>query len=247
MKKIKIGCGLISIGRKWASHKFPLNDKKSSLFLKNAFNLGITLFDTAPSYGDSEKKLGKFVSTLSIEDRKKIKVATKFGEHWDNLKNEAYVDHSYNACKESIDNSIKLLKKIDILQLHKTTLETLNSKDFFKTITYAQKKEIKEFGVSIKDFESAKKACSLTFIKWIQLPYNLQWRDQEKTIDYLINKNKKIIINRPFNSGKIFEKNNKPKEALDFIFKKQFQGYILTGTRNIKHLEQNIRLFNNFQ
>lgn len=248
MKKISLGCGLISIGRKWATHNEPLNEKESHDFLKEACRLGINLFDTAPSYGNSEFKLGNFLSNLESTSRDEIKIATKFGEHWDSKSNQPYVDHSFDACRKSIDNSIKLLNKIDILQLHKASPELLQGKDFRKIIAYAQSKRIAEFGVSVTDFKSTAIACSLEAINWIQIPFNVDWLDQEKSLDYAISKDKKIIINRPFNSGKLLGKDKKVEDvinrSLNLVLEKDFSGYILTGTRNIDHLTQNIALFN---
>lgn len=248
MKKISLGCGLISIGRKWATHTTALNNHETGNFLAEAYKLGIHFFDTAPSYGDSEFKLGNFLSKLESTNRDRIKVATKFGEHWNSKSNQPYTDHSFNACKKSIDNSVKLLKKIDILQLHKSTPQALKSSDFHQIVSYAQSKGITEFGVSVKDFESTMIACSLEVIDWIQIPFNTDWLDQEKSLDHSISRGKKIIINRPFNSGKLLGKNEKAEDvinrSLNMILEKDFSGYILTGTRNIDHLAQNIALFN---
>ncbi len=248
MKKILLGCGLISIGRKWATHNATFNQYEATNFLAEAYKLGLRFFDTAPSYGDSEFKLGNFLSNSESTSRDGIKIATKFGEHWDSKSNQPYVDHSFDACRKSIDNSIKLLNKIDILQLHKASPEVLQSKEFRKTIAYAQSKRIAEFGVSVTDFESTTVACSLEVIDWIQIPFNVDWLDQERALDFAISKGKKIIINRPFNSGKLLRKDEKIEDVINqsfnLILEKDFSGYILTGTRNIDHLTQNIALFN---
>lgn len=244
-----MGCGLISIGRKWATHNAPLSHEEAIIFLKKAFRSGIHFFDTAPSYGNSELKLSKFLSNLKKTERNQIKVATKFGEHWDHKKNEPYVNHSYQACKKSIDHSIQLLNKIDILQLHKTTPEILRSDNFHKIVEYAKLKKIPELGVSVTDLDSTKIACSMEFIDWIQVPFNQDWIDQERALNHAISRGKKIIINRPFNSGKLFNNQNEKKEniikkSLKMILKKDFTGHILFGTRNIDHLKQNIDMFN---
>ncbi len=94
-------------------------------FLESAYELGIRFFDTAPSYGLSEERLGIFLDSLSPEQRSSVTVATKFGEHWNSDNQSAYADHSLEALKRSLDQSRHRLGQIAILQLHKTTPELL--------------------------------------------------------------------------------------------------------------------------
>jgi aryl-alcohol dehydrogenase-like predicted oxidoreductase len=247
MNSISLGCGLVSIGRKWATHELPLSRQEAAEFLGQAYGLGIRFFDTAPAYGDSEAMLGHFLSGLPDSDRNSITVATKFGEHWNSATNSTYVDHSFAACKKSIDNSLKLLKTINILQLHKAAPPVLKSGDFLRTIDYAREKNIAEFGASISDFESAKIACSFDFIGWIQLPFNSSRLDQERSLDWAVAAGKRIIVNRPVNSGTLLGGNTVGNEVIANLFRKiyekGFRGYILTGTRNPEHLKQNISAF----
>ena len=78
-------------------------------FLKGAYELGVDFFDTAASYGSSEERLGKFLRTLSPEQRKRITVSTKFGDHWDYQIQNSYVDHSFDALRASLDRSLARL------------------------------------------------------------------------------------------------------------------------------------------
>jgi len=79
--RVQLGLGLISIGRTWGARPVPVPGEAEALaFLEGAYELGIRLFDTSPSYGDSEVKLGRFLTGLSREERAQVSVATKFGE-----------------------------------------------------------------------------------------------------------------------------------------------------------------------
>lgn len=238
---IHLGAGLIGIGRKWGVVDSPIPSEEDSLdFLSEALKLGIFHFDTAASYATSEERLGKFLDTLSSEQRNKLIIATKFGDHWDFEKNEPYVDHSYEALKESLDRSLSWLKKIDLLYLHKARIDALKSSDVEKAFAYAKSKGIHTFGASVSDIEGAEYALSNDFYSVIQLAYNTDKTIFASIIDRATQQGKKVVINRPFNMGKNAE--NKV-DAFSFILQKKFNGFILTGTKSTAHLQENYDAF----
>lgn len=247
---IELGLGLIGIGRDWGYVTTPVPDELQVLkFLTSAYQLNIRFYDTAPSYGKSEERLGLFLKTLTKEQRSKIIITTKFGEHWDKNRNCAYVDHSYDALCKSIDQSMALLGRIDMLQLHKTTPEVLKSDSLNDALDYAKSIGVSKFGASVSDMESGSYVCGNELYSFMQLPYNIHNTEFVRLIDLGINNNKKIITNRPFGMGKLLYDNESTglksheTEAFKFIINKNFQGVILTGTKDIMHLEQNVRAF----
>jgi aryl-alcohol dehydrogenase-like predicted oxidoreductase len=248
IKGIYLGSGLIGIGRKWGHIDSPTPDEQTAIdFLSYATKLGIFYFDTAASYGTSEERLGKFLSRLSPEKREQLIVATKFGDHWDTQKQEAYVDHSYTALKSSLDRSLTLLNKIDLLYLHKAHTQALQSPDVEKALKYAKAQGIHHFGASVSDKEAAHLALNNDFYSVIQLPYNIANPTFSEIIDIATKKGKIVVINRPFNMGEVLYKkqaNNSDKtEAFKFIIQKKFNGFILTGTKSAKHLQENYDAF----
>ncbi|MDD4135446.1 MAG: aldo/keto reductase [Candidatus Shapirobacteria bacterium] len=252
MKSIELGLGLIGIGREWGNTPSPIpNESEAVEFLRKSTDLGITFLDTAPAYGSSERKLGLFLNTIDDKERQNLIVSTKFGEHWDENNSQPYVDHSYEALCRSIDKSINILGKIDLLQLHKSNPDVLISRDFFRSLDYARKKGIFEFGASVSDLISGEIAIRSKDVSVIQIPFNESNQSLEKLIDLSIENNKTLIINRPLNSGKniLIEATNEEKrkvliDSFNFILRKQFRGFILTGTTSIDHLKENIEAFN---
>ena len=251
MKSIELGLGLIGIGREWGNIPSSIPNESGAVeFLRKSVDLGISFLDTAPAYGSSEKKLGLFLNTIDDEERKKLFISTKFGEHWDEEKNQSYVDHSYEALCRSIDQSINLLGRIDLIQLHKSNPEVLISQDFYKSLEYAKGKGILNFGASVSDIVSGEIAIRSKDISVIQMPFNESNQSLEKLIDLSIENNKTLIINRPLNSGKniLTEATNEEKrktliDSFNFILRKPFKGFILTGTTSIDHLKENIEAF----
>lgn len=249
---IRLGLGLVGIGREWGYRDSGIPSESDAMdLLQTAYELGISLFDTAPSYGLSEKRLGKFISNLNTHERKTIIITTKFGEHWDEKSNQPYVDHSYDALVRSFETSYSLLGKIDAVQIHKTTPEVLKSDDVMRALEYVKNSYSCSLGSSIKDIESGQITCHNDRFTFIQFPYNMHFQNLGEIVDLAVRSQKIILINRPINSGELLKSLNnedevrrKAEESYRFIMKKSFNGFILTGTKSIDHLKMNVQIFN---
>jgi aryl-alcohol dehydrogenase-like predicted oxidoreductase len=213
-------------------------------FLEHAFQLGFRYFDTAPSYGTSEERLGKFLNSLGASERREVTIATKFGEHWDGTVQQTFVDHSYDALRRSLDRSVELLGRVNILQLHKTTPAVLASGDLGRAWEYAASLGITDVGASVADVESARIAVDGAY-KVIQLPYNLVRREMGDIIDEAARRGMWVAVNRPFAMGSmIYDQPEVSKaEAFAFVLQRGFRGVILTGTKSKAHLAENLAAF----
>ena len=108
-----VGLGTNNFGMK-------LDEAQSAAVVSAALDAGITLFDTADSYGQSEERLGAALQG----ERDDVIIATKFGsdvrkrglsngEDWDARASRRYV-------KRAVESSLKRLRTdwIDLYQLH---------------------------------------------------------------------------------------------------------------------------------
>jgi aryl-alcohol dehydrogenase-like predicted oxidoreductase len=245
---MELGCGLIAIGRPWGTTPEVPSEKASMQFLEAAYTLGIRFFDTAPAYGLSEQRLGLFLKHLTTDERKEVTVATKFGEHWDKATNESAVDHSLDGLKRSLDTSLSLLGQISILQLHKTRPESFHDTGITDAFTYAASLGINHFGVSISDIDSAALALTDDRFDYLQLPYNKASVSMRPVVQQAAVAHKRLIINRPFQMGKIAVNTHQDPSALAidayrFVVHEARDGVVLTGTSNSGHLADNIRNF----
>src|SRR5688572_30288621 len=136
---IQLGLGLIGIGRRWGykNQELPTRSEIDAL-LSAALDLGVRFFDTAPAYGASERVLGDFLKSIPAPQLDEFVIATKFGEHWDSVEEASYTDHTYDSLCRSLDGSLELLPRIDLLQLHKAQPEVLRSADVRKAFSYAR-------------------------------------------------------------------------------------------------------------
>ena len=237
---IELGLGLIGIGRPWGfAHPEVPPESQAMELLERAVALGVRYFDTAPSYGVSEERFGRF---LAAHGSAGLRIATKFGEHWDAARAEPFVDHSFDALRRSLDASVQRLGRIDFLQLHKTTPQALASDDVARAFAYARSLGIPAIGASVSDLESARIALTLQII---QVPYNSSSETFGPAIDEAAARGIWIAVNRPFAMGKmLYEEHPISKaDAFRFILQKRFTGAILSGTKSPAHLEENVRAF----
>jgi aryl-alcohol dehydrogenase-like predicted oxidoreductase len=242
---LKLGLGLVSIGRVWGVHGgAPLADSAAHELIVGAVGLGVTFFDTAPGYGASEALLGQALASLKPQ-RDRLTIATKFGEHWVDHNSPTTVDHSYDALCRSLDRSIRHLGRIDLLQVHKATAANLVSPDLQKGLDYARSLGINQFGASISDEAAAEAAMASGRFSSLQFFFNAQTTRFAPLFPLLAAKGITPIINRPLAMGALAQVPDvdKPaalRTALHVIHDHCQQGIIITGTRHLAHLAETL-------
>ena len=245
-RRVEFGLGLIGIGKSWGfANAVVPNERQALALLERAFALGVRYFDTAPSYGVSEERLGRYLAALTPGERSQIRIATKFGEHWDAAKGEPFVDHSFDALRRSLDGSVARLGRIDFLQLHKTTPQALGSSDLARAWEYAATLGITAIGASVSDLASAEIAIANPAYRILQFPYNVAQTSFGDVLERAAARGMKVAINRPFGMGRMLYENREVTKAgaFAFILEKRFQGVILSGTKSPDHLEENWHAF----
>ena len=237
---IELGLGIIGLGKPWGHVASEVPSEFEALaLLEFACLTGIRYFDSAPSYGVAEERLGIFLRSLDPQQHRGLTIATKFGEHWDADRNEPFVDHSYDALCRSLDRSLRHLGRIDILQLHKTTPEALRSADLGRAWDYAASLGISRIGASVSDLESAEMVIGEARYGCIQLPLNRANTKFSTSVDRASARGMWIATNRPFAMGAM----PSGKEAFRFVLDYAFTGVVLTGTKSREHLRENWQSF----
>ncbi|TET82927.1 MAG: aldo/keto reductase, partial [Desulfobacteraceae bacterium] len=152
----EVGCGGIPI--------IPLSFDQGVSVVRHCFEQGITFFDTANMYGDSEKKIGYALKLI----RDKVVLATK------TLKRD-----SEGALKH-IASSLENLEtdRIDIYQLHNIGNEEKLDKVLapggaYEAVNKARSEgKINFIGFSSHDIATAMKTCRTGLFSTIQFPFN---------------------------------------------------------------------------
>ena len=245
---IGFGLGLIGIGKPWGHVPGPVPDENAARALLDfAFENGVRYFDTAASYGCSERRLGAFLRSLAPAGRACVTVATKFGEHWDDRSGAPFADHSYDALARSLERSVEALGAIDVLQLHKTTPEMLRSDALARAWELARGFGIGVLGPSVSDPESARLACAGGYAM-MQLPVNRASPQFAPAIEEARRAGLWIAANRPFEMGRLMadagaDRHQRRVEAFRYVMSVLPRGVVLSGTTSRDHLRENLAAF----
>jgi len=240
----RFGLGLVEIGREWGFRPSPVPDEKAAVeFLRGAFEMGVRVFDTAPSYAFSEKRLGLFLQELTPEQRATVTVGTKFGETWDFSAGQPVTAHDYDSLMASLENSFRLLGRIDVLQVHRSTPDVLRSGEVRCALDDARVMGVSVLGASLKDLDSAVIACTEHPFAQLQIPFNAQHRSMQPALDEARVTGRQVWTNRPFGEGRLLQEGGGVQACLEAVLQANFDGTVLVGTRSLEHLRENLEAF----
>ena len=161
----KLAIGTANFGLSYGVKNFSgkLSDFKLSQIMQISKEAGVKSFDTAPSYGDSEKRLGSFLNSGS-------KIITKVGV---GLEKKYQTGMLYN----SVEKSLKRLKIESLygLLLHRPELLLSEyGSDIVRELKVLKEKGlIENFGVSIYGPDILGEILKITHLDIVQAPFNV--------------------------------------------------------------------------
>ncbi|MEJ5145330.1 aldo/keto reductase [Sphingobacterium sp. MYb388] len=187
MEKRKLGNGGLSVsalGLGCMGLTFgygPATDEKEAIeLIRNAYDSGITFFDTAEAYsqGGNETLLGKALQPF----RDKVVIATKFGfKEGDSSKG---TDSRPERIRQVAENSLRYLKTdcIDLFYQHRVD-PNVPIEDVAGTIQQLkQEGKIKHWGLSEAGAQTIRKAHAIEPLAALQSEYSLFFREPEDEI-----------------------------------------------------------------
>ena len=115
----ELGYGASAFNTFYRDTSFHIDDEsrqRVQVLVKQALDLGINYFDTAPWYGNSEYLLG---FGLQGHPRSSYYLATKIGRYNFGKPETEWFDFSYKKTIESVENSLKLFNTdyLDLVQV----------------------------------------------------------------------------------------------------------------------------------
>ncbi|WP_217247083.1 aldo/keto reductase [Streptomyces sp. AC602_WCS936] len=236
---VELGLGLIGIGRPWPTPDAAVcTAEQAWTLLDRALELNIRFFDTAAAYGRSEAVLGEYLGNLPAVRREELLIATKCGETWPTPAG-AQPDHSLVALEMSFERSHRLLGRIDLLQLHKCTVDDLRDDHLLAWFEGLRASgEVGAIGVSVSSEEALRAALDTAVFDTVQFPANSSKPDFTAAFAEA-ERSHLPLLNRPMASGALADTGN------PFVFHTAaFQrAVVLTGTTQVSHLEANAAAF----
>src|SRR5882672_7482409 len=159
--------------------------------VKRAADAGITAFDTARAYGDSEERLGKALQGRRVRTITKLSPLTE-------LERNASRAAVLAAVETSIENSLSALKRqsLDCLLLHRAThLTAFDGAIWHVLQTYLAAGTIGSLGVSVRSPAEARQALAEPQVEHLQLSFNLlDWRWHEASIVAAIHEKTSLTV-----------------------------------------------------
>jgi aryl-alcohol dehydrogenase-like predicted oxidoreductase len=149
----EVGFGLWTTSTGWWGDK---SDEESVALLREAYDLGITLFDAADTYGNgrSEEQL----ATAFAGKRDKVVYSTKFGydfyHHSGERSGQSELPHDFSPqfVRFALEQSLKRLRTdyIDIWQMHNAHLDQVRDDRLWELLeTLREEGKIRSYGVAL--------------------------------------------------------------------------------------------------
>jgi len=172
MKISKITLGTAQLGLDYGiANTVGKPDFATSIkILTYAWKKGVTSFDTAPVYGDSEKAIGSFI----LNSGRNPVIITKLPPI--DTKQEVSFNSIYNQVKKHVKTSLNNLKinKIPIYLLHDTLDMFIKNGVIFECLSQIKQEGlIEKYGISAYTPEDVKESLKFEEIDVIQVPINI--------------------------------------------------------------------------
>jgi aryl-alcohol dehydrogenase-like predicted oxidoreductase len=157
----------------------PATDKKEAVkLIRKAYELGITLFDTAEIYGPytNEEVVGEAIAPF----RNEVAVATKFGFNFKEDKSTG-LNSNPNYIRQAVEGSLKRLnvESIDLLYQHRIDPKVPIEDVAGAVKDLIQQGKVKYFGMSEAGVTNIRKAHAIQPVSALQSEYSMWWREPE--------------------------------------------------------------------
>lgn len=172
----------IGLGCMGMSHGYGTipNKKEMISLLHQAYDLGITLFDTAEVYGPftNEELLGEAVKQF----RSQIVISTKCGIKIADGKQ--VLDGRPEVIRKSIEGSLKRLQTdfVDIFYLHRIDTSVPIEEVAGTMKELMEEGKIRNWGLSEAGVDTIKKAHDICPLAAVESEYSMMWRQPEKQL-----------------------------------------------------------------
>jgi aryl-alcohol dehydrogenase-like predicted oxidoreductase len=250
----QLGFGVWTVGTTW----WGIDDKQVALrLLRQAYDAGVTFFDTADTYGDG---FGEEIVAEALGDvRDRIVLATKGGYNWyEHRERRGQQERPQNWRPEfirySVEQSLRRLQTdhIDFWQAHNTKMDAVENDALFEELERLKAEgKLRHYGVALGPkigwLEEGVQAMRTRPIAGLHMIYNMLEQDPGRELSRVAEETGTALLVRvPHSSGMLegqytaetkFEKhdhrNHRSKEWLETGVKKIERLRFLTNNRDL--------------
>ena len=229
----------------------PADHDEAIAVLRTAVDLGVTIVDTADSYGPevSERLIAEALYPYPSD----LVIATKAGlvrpgpSRWEP---DGRPEHLRAACEGSLHRL--RLQRIDLLQLHRVDPKVPLEEQIGTLIELQREGKVRHIGLSNVSLEQIEAVRRMTTIVSVQNLYNLADRDSEDVLEYCTRENIGFIPWFPLATGDLAEPDGAlariarrlealpAQVALAWLLAKSRVMLPIPGTSNVRHLKENV-------
>jgi aryl-alcohol dehydrogenase-like predicted oxidoreductase len=236
------GLGVSTLGFGGATIGFAEHGSRAEFvgLVRRATELGITFFDTAPDYRESEAIIGDALTGWAGPDRPIV--ATKVGRRQELRDGEWHVteDWSRETILRSIDRSLEALRMdvLDLVQLHSPPIHVLRAGEAQRTLEAARDGGlVRHIGVSA-DGADAAVALDVGGFETLQISFNVVLGSSvSELIDRAREAGLGIIVKQPIANGSL---GAETQNALRWLLSDDRISTAIVGTTRLEHLEANV-------
>jgi aryl-alcohol dehydrogenase-like predicted oxidoreductase len=229
-----IALGTTKIGRN-TDVKYPASfalpsDQELDRLCASVHDLGVNLIDTAPAYGESERRLGSAIEKY----RHQFVLCSKCGERYVNER--SVYDFSTPAIIASVEDSLRSLRTdhLDILLLHSNgqDLEILTQTDAVDTMSRLKESgKILAAGISAKTTVGILEAARTLDV--IMAPFSKKQSFLAEALAEVHGRGLGVLAIKGLFSGHL-----EAGPAIEFVLRQPFIDALVVGTVNPAHLAQ---------
>jgi aryl-alcohol dehydrogenase-like predicted oxidoreductase len=229
-----IGFGAFKIGRNLGArypsgYDLPDEDEATRL-VRAVLDLGVNYIDTAPAYGVSEERIGRFAGNLPCV------ISTKVGEAFEN--GRSTFDFSRAAVTASIERSRKRLARevLDLVFVHSDgrDLDVIEHTDAVPALVDLREGgSVRAIGFSGKTVEGARRA--LDWADAIMVEYHLGDRSHEGVIADAAGRGVGVVVKKGLASGRL-----DAAGSIRFVLSNPHVTSMVIGGLSADHMRANI-------
>lgn len=205
----QLGFGVWTVGTSW----WGIEDKQVGIdLLRRAYDLGITFFDTASTYGDGYGE--EIVAEALGHVRDRVVIATKGGYNWYEHKErrgqqERPQDWSPSFIRRDVEESLRRLGTdyVDLWQAHNPKMDAVENDALWETLEQLKSEgKIRSYGAALGPkigwLEEGVRAMRTRRIDALQMIYNLLEQDPGLELSRVAQaEDVALIVRVPHSSG----------------------------------------------